>query len=203
MITLGEITKIRAGHAFRSRLDDEPSALSLVLQMKDIDESKGVDWSTVVRCPPVAIKKEWLTANDILLVARGARNHAYYLRDEPPYPTLAAPHFYHISLKSTVESTISPEFIAWQLNQQPAQEYFKRNAEGSTSKSIRRAIVEETPIILPPKLQQETIVKLQQLINKERSLAETLVENGQKIMQKIWDDFTKQSDIPAERDING
>lgn len=193
MKTLGDLSHIRAGHAFRTKLDNDPTANTCVLQMKDIEVTRGITWSSVVKCQPVAIKRDWLSAGDILLVARGARNLAYYLIEDPPRPTLAAPHFFHISLTPQADELILAEFLAWQLNQQPVQDYFKRNAEGSTSKSIRRAVVEETPLFIPPLQQQTAIVGLQQTLNRERLLAETLITNGEKLMTQICVDLAKRT----------
>lgn len=193
MESLGHIAKIRAGHAFRSKLTNDPSSESGVLQMKDIDTARGVDWGHVLKCEPVAISREWLAAGDILLVARGARNLAYFIADEPPFPTLAAPHFFHISLYPDAARQILPAFLGWQLNQQPAQDYFKRNAEGSTSKSVRRAVVESTPLFVPPLEEQEALIGLQKAIRQERLLAEELIANGEKLMAQVCIDLMNKS----------
>ncbi len=179
-----------------------PSAKTGVLQMKDIDDTRGVDWGRVVKCEPIAIKREWLAAGDILLVARGARNHAYYISEDPPFPTLAAPHFFHITLHpDTTEHTL-PAFLGWQLNQQPIQDYFKRNAEGSTSKSIRRAVVENTPIFVPPLKEQQAVIGLQHSIKQERLAAEALITNGEKLMAQICIDLTQKAEGFSNGDSN-
>ncbi|WHI48950.1 restriction endonuclease subunit S [Microbulbifer sp. VAAF005] len=193
MKPLGPLATIRAGHAFRTKLIDDPGSETRVLQMRDIDPSHGVDWQSVVRCQPVGVKKEWLRTSDILLVARGGRNYAYYLDEQPPFPTLAAPHFFHISLRESAKQILLPEFLAWQLNQQPVQDYFKRNAEGSTSKSIRRTIVENTPIIIPSISHQKTISSLHTAVVSERRLAEQLIANGENLMSRICADLLKEA----------
>lgn len=202
MESLGRIAHIRAGHAFRSKLTNAPSAESGVLQMKDIDDARGVDWNHVLKCEPVAISREWLAAGDILLVARGARNQAYFIEAEPPFPTLAAPHFFHISLYPDAARHILPAFLGWQLNQQPAQDYFKRNAEGSTSKSVRRAVVENTPLFVPPLEEQQAVIGLQRAIKQERLLAEALVANGEKLMAQICMDLMNKSKGTQHGDSN-
>lgn len=202
MEALGQIAHIRAGHAFRSKLTNDPSSGSGVLQMKDIDDARGVDWAHVLRCEPVAISREWLAAGDILLVARGARNQAYFIEDEPPFPTLAAPHFFHISLYPDAAQHLLPAFLGWQLNQQPVQDYFKRNAEGSTSKSVRRAVVENTPLFIPTLEEQQAVIGLQRAIKRERLLAEALVANGEKLMAQICMDLMNKSKGTQHGDSN-
>jgi hypothetical protein len=86
-----------------------------------------------------------------------------------------------------------PEFLAWQLNQQPVQDYFKRNAEGSTSKSIRCAVVENTPIIIPSISRQKTISNPNNAVVSERRLAEQLIENGENLMSRICADLLKEA----------
>ncbi len=202
MELLGHIARIRAGHAFRSKLTNDPSSENRVLQMKDIDSARGVDWSHVLRCDPVAIRREWLAAGDILLVARGARNLAYFIEDEPPFPTLAAPHFFHISLNTDATRSIIPAFLGWQLNQQPAQDYFKRNAEGSTSKSVRRTVVENTPLFVPTLAEQQAAIDLQCAIKQERLLAEALIANGEKIMAQVCMDLMNKTESTTHGDSN-
>lgn len=192
MTTLGTLAAIRSGHAFRASLINTPLSETRVLQMKDMSLGEGIDWEDVVRCEPVGIKKEWLASGDILLVARGSRNRAYYLNEQPPGPTLAAPHFFHISLNKLIDLALLPEFLSWQLNQPPVQNYFKRNAEGSTSKSIRRVIVEKTPIFIPTLKQQEGVLKLHATVIREQIMAKNLIANGQKIMARICEDLVAE-----------
>ncbi|MEO9276145.1 hypothetical protein ABFY09_15030 [Marinomonas sp. 5E14-1] len=60
--------------------------------------------------------------------------------------TVCSPHFFVVRLKPEFKDVIVPDFLCWQLNQQPAQRYFKATAEGSMYRSIRRQVLENVPI---------------------------------------------------------
>lgn len=58
---------------------------------------------------------------------------------------------------------VLPEYLTWLLNQSPCQKYLEQNAEGSMSKSIRRSVLEETPIAIPPLVKQKRLWKWYEL----------------------------------------
>ena len=70
-----------------------------------------------------------------------------------------------------------PEFLAWQLNQAPAQRYFAQSAEGSRQLSIRRAVLEAVPLRVPPLSQQQAVVALQRTADAERRVLQTLIDH--------------------------
>jgi len=78
-----------------------------------------------------------------------------------------------------------PEFLAWQLNQRPLQTYFDRAAEGSVTKSVRRAVLGEARINIPPLEKQQQILALYKTLQKEKSLYADLIRNGEKLMNSI------------------
>lgn len=180
MPPLSAISHIRAGHPFRSRLVPTEGAGTRVVQMKDVDVWDGINWETVVESPPHTTSAlDWIKTGDILFISRGLSTYAIYV-DRIPYEyVLAAPHFYLISVNS---QHVNPEFLAWQINQKPCQDYLRRNSEGSTTKSIRRELVDNIPIVIPPLDVQENVINIYNCIRSERLLAEKLIENGERLM---------------------
>ena len=151
-----------------------------VVQMKDVDIWEGIRWDTVVETKPhTTTALDWIKVGDILLISRGLSTHAIYVEDIPYESVLAAPHFYLISVDNP---GINPEFLAWQINQKPCQDYLRRTSEGSTTKSIRRDLANKIPIVIPPLEEQEQIVKVHRCIRNERTLARRLIENGEHLM---------------------
>ena len=188
---LKDIAHIRAGHAFRKKLINDPGHQTQVIQMKDLQLNGEIKWGSMIKTAPAAISREWVKKADLLLVSRGANNTAYYIGEEPPAPSLAAPYFFHITLLPRALEAIEPEFIAWQLNQKPIQDYFRKNAEGSTSKAIRREIVENVEIVVPPIKQQRCIFSLNNNIARQRRAHEQLIDNNEVLMSKIASDLLK------------
>jgi restriction endonuclease S subunit len=148
--------------------------------MKDVDLWAGINWDTVVETPPhTTIALDWVKSGDILLISRGLSTYAIYVDQIPFERVLAAPHFYLITVQS---SLVNPEFLAWQINQKSCQDYLRRTSEGSTTKSIRRDIADNIPVVIPPLDEQEKIVNIYRCIISERLLAKRLIENGERLM---------------------
>jgi restriction endonuclease S subunit len=69
------------------------------------------------------------------------------------------------------------QFIAWQLNQTPAQNYFRRTAEGSGQINIRKQTLADLIIGVPPIEKQHTLAKLYQASVQEHKLLMQLINN--------------------------
>ena len=83
--------------------------------------------------------------------------------------------------------------MTWLLNQSPCQKYLEQNAEGSMSKSIRRSVLEETPIAIPPLVKQKAIVEMVRALNREQKIIEQLLRNGEQMMSLIANDLLNQT----------
>lgn len=147
-----------------------------------------MDWSSVVETEITGRRTDWLTDGDILFAARGSRNYAA-LVERCPEHTVASPHFFIIRVK---REDVLPEYLVWFLNQVPTSRYFQREAEGSRTLSIRRSVLENTPIAVPSLERQQQIVALQATLRREQQIAEQLVRNGETMMDAIAADLLKR-----------
>jgi len=180
MIKLKEIAVFRAGYPFRGRIEEIPGAGVRVIQMKDVDPSKGISWSGLSETELTGRKQpDLLNPEDILFLARGFRNFAVQL-DKITGSVVASPHFFHITLKP--ESNILPAFLAWQINQVPAQQHLKTSALGTSIPSIRRAELAELPIAIPPIEKQRQVVALEQAWQREQEVIANLKNNMKQTM---------------------
>ncbi|WP_143057396.1 hypothetical protein [Nitrosomonas sp. Nm51] len=68
--------------------------------------------------------------------------------------------------------------------------YFDSAAEGSLTKSIRRAILEQTQITVPPLETQHKILGLHKAILQEKKLYTALIRNADKLMHAFASDLT-------------
>lgn len=183
---LGDIAKLSAGYPFRGKIPELKDSGVFCIQMKDIPSYGELNWTnlTEVRLtgkrPP-----NLLTKGDIIFNARGNINKAYHLDNKPMNDTVCAPYFFILRIKPAYIGVVFSGFIAWQINQQPAQNYFSREAEGSVTKSIRRTVLEKMPIVIPDIQQQKTIIALEQSLTKEKLTYQKLLDNSQKIMNKL------------------
>ena len=154
--------------------------------MKDVSLAEGIQWPT---CTPTELTgkrlPQYLKPGDILVAARGSHNYAVQIDQafaESRKQAVAAPHFFVVSLQ---QQSILPDYLTWLLNQGPTQRYFEQNAEGTLTKSIRRSVLEGTPVVIPPLADQQAIIALANTLRQEQRLIQQLIHNGERTMNAI------------------
>lgn len=174
---------------------------TFVIQMKDVTYARGISWDTCTQTE-VAGKREpdWLVPGSILFVARGSHNYAVLVDDRiAGRKVVAAPHFYLIKMDN---KKVLPEFLVWWLNQAPCQRYFEQQAEGSVTKSIRRGLLEQAPLALPPLERQRIIVGLANKLRQEQQVINRIAANGEMMMHAIASDLLGEGGKQSNNNAN-
>jgi len=188
---LGAEVRIRAGYPFRGTIPEEREGPVHAVQMKDLDPLRGIDWRGVIRTRLSGRRDaDWLAPEDLLFVARGSRFHATCV-GELPGPAVCGPHLFHLRIKPG--RALLPAFLAWQINQAPFQRALQRAAEGSSQRSVRRPVLESLPIGLPPMADQERIVELARLAQRELQLQDLLIRNRERQFASIAEALARAS----------
>lgn len=117
----------------------------------------------------------------MIFSTRGVRTYAVAL-DPPPFPTVCSPHFFVLR---PCGPELDPRFLAWQINQAPAQEYLQREATGSHILNIRREVIERLEIVIPSRARQDAIVAFAETVAREKRLLNSLIENRQQQMNAL------------------
>jgi restriction endonuclease S subunit len=195
-VKLKQIATINAGYPFRGKIPEVSGSAVVAVQMKDVSLTEGIRWSDCLETELTGKREpDYLTAGDILVAARGSHNYVVQV-DQLLTCTgkraVAAPHFFVVSLK---KKDILPEFMVWLLNQAPAQRYFEQNAEGTLTKSIRRSVLEETPVVVPPLAKQRVIISMADTLREEQKLIQKLVSNGERMMNAIAKDLFENKEV--------
>src|SRR6185369_568851 len=179
---LSEIAEIRAGHPFRGSVPEDVKGPVSVIQMKDVDWTGKVRWAGLTKTSLEGRKEpDWIKGGDVLFVARGSKIVAAFA-DTVPVPCVCSQYFYLLRIKT---EGVLPEFLAWQINQQPAQTYLAKFAEGSAQVSVRRSMLEDLSIVIPPLDKQRVIVELARSAQRERELLEALISNREQELKVI------------------
>lgn len=180
---LQDVATIMAGHPIRDAVRDVPGGDIAVVQIKNVDADTGVNWPAVTRTVLTSRREpDWLKPGDILFSARGQRNVAVCL-DKPPARAVCSPLFFLIRVDKGV--LVSPNFLAWQMNQPDAQRYFAQSATGSYITSIRRQVLEALPVLIPSLDRQHLLVQLAQAAQREKQLTQKLLENRQRELDLV------------------
>ncbi|MCC4593044.1 restriction endonuclease subunit S [Xanthomonas campestris pv. cannae] len=174
-MSLATVAQIMLGHPFRGAIPSIPGGSARVLQLRDIPPSAAPAYDNLLTTELQGRKSpDWLRDQDIVFVARGANTLAALVADPPPR-TVCSPHLYIIRVNQP--DSLLPAFLAWQLNQTPAQRYLRQSAEGSNQLSIRRSVLDMTPIRVPPLARQHAIVALDRAAQAERLALHALIKN--------------------------
>ncbi|OZB43550.1 MAG: restriction endonuclease subunit S [Alishewanella sp. 34-51-39] len=193
---LKQIATINAGYPFRGKIPEVPGSAMVAVQMKDVSLTEGIRWSDCLETELTGKREpDYLTTGDILVAARGSHNYAVQVDQvlaSIGKQAVAAPHFFVISLK---KKDILPEFLVWLLNQTPTQRYFEQNAEGTLTKSIRRSVLEEAPVVVPPLAKQRAIISMAATLRDEHKLIQKLVSNGERMMNAIAKDLFENKEV--------
>ena len=89
---------------------------------------------------------------------------------------------------------VQPEYLVWLLNQRPCQRYFEQKAEGTLTKSIRRTVLEDTPITIPPLAKQQAIAGLAQTLRQKQQIFDQYLRNGERLLNAIAIDLTNNEE---------
>jgi hypothetical protein len=173
--TLTDVADIQSGYPFRGPVREVPGGEAAVVQIKNVDVGRGIDWSGVVRTELEGRRKpDWLQEGDIVFTARGNRNAAAAV-GQVAIKAVSSPHLFVIRLRR--HDRALPEFIAWLMNQPEAQRYFAQSATGSHILNIRKDVLAQMPLRLPSLDKQRVIVQLDRAMRREKELLEQLIEN--------------------------
>lgn len=182
---LKDFVDILPGHPFRGTIKQYEDGNVNVVQVRDISAIGEMDLGDLVQTKVTGKKSPvWLEQGDILFVAKGSKHYSAHLDFILPR-TVCSPHFFLIRVKPEFKEVITSHFLSWQLNQFPAQTYFKKTAEGSKYLSIRRQVLENTPIKVLPMKRQKLISEMHKTAMQERKALLKMIENRQQLLEAV------------------
>lgn len=198
---LGDIAEIQLGYQHREKVVDVRHGSHRLIQGKDVVtedllfERLGAHagWriaaDNLQRVTPKGNAARYrLRPGDVLFVARGTDNVAVPLNRQTvqPFPddwdeVIAAYTFYVLRPD---RSQVLPEYLAWFINQPPAQAILTRQSRGSRVKLLPKSVFAELEISLPTMELQTKIVELELLRTREESLLRQLIAARQQLVQQ-------------------
>jgi hypothetical protein len=181
---LKKIAKIQSGYISRGKIFPREDGSCLLMQAKDVSaDLLSYRADALVRFMPRLSAKDWfLKPGDVLFMARGARNFSILI-DKLPERVLAAACFFIVRISNF---KILPEYLCWYLNQAPVDEYLKRfSGRGVHMPVVKRVVLENIDIPLPPIKTQKHVSKISKLMQKEQDLLKKLAEKRGKLITGI------------------
>lgn len=177
---LGDLAEVRSGYSFRSRVEEDSGGDLLVFQIRSLVERGTVQAEDGMRIYfPEVSPNLLLRRGDVLFAARGMRNVAAVI-DFDPDRAIASGQLLWMRLKS---EAIGPAYLAWWLNQRPAEQFFDKNKRGTRMPIITRRALLELPVAVPSHEWQRRFVELDQLHLRERAIAIRLSEKRDQLYE--------------------
>ena len=163
-----EIADVQIGYQFRKKIEPADDGTNRVIQIRDFDENHTLNREGLSRVRIDKSTEQYLIhQGDVLFLSRGHRNWAAPIIDELQN-TVAAGHFFVIKVRNEI---ILPEYLAWYINQSPAQEYLHNIARrGTHMPLVTLSAFKGLPVDVPDMAIQYKIVGLSRLIEKEKKL---------------------------------
>ncbi|HNX24774.1 MAG TPA: restriction endonuclease subunit S [Spirochaetota bacterium] len=185
VIQLQEISQINSGYQFRGDLPELQPGEWKFIQMRDIDSDNSINQDTVInidfKIKEGPADKYLLNKGDILFKNRGAKNNAAVFNLD--WPQVIVSHQFLIV--RTTDNAMIAEYLAWYINSESAQLYFKQHAAGTTTLLIQKKTLEELEIVVPSIEIQKSIVEVEHLRNREKHLVSRKMVLRDKYIDKV------------------
>jgi len=180
MLYLKDIATIRSGYLFRERIKPDASGQYRVLQVGDITPDARFSNGSLVRVGLQDVKPtQILEKGDVLFISRGPRKQAVAITG-PIENTIATSQFFVLRPAEKV----LPEFLAWYINQRPAQRYIEEHSTGTSVSLINLEALKRLPVETPSLEIQGRIAKIHQLSLREKELMEALQNRRRELIEK-------------------
>jgi len=170
---LKDISAIHSGHITRRKIEVSEDGSHFLMQARNVDADHLThDTRGLIRFTPSMSRNDLLLENcDLLFMARGARNFTVQLKGLPA-PVLAAGCFFILRVASP---EVLPGYLCWYLNQAPVEQYLFQNSGRSVHMPVvRRAVLENIRVPVPPLALQTKVADMNHLMLKEMNLLQQL-----------------------------
>jgi restriction endonuclease S subunit len=178
-----EIADIQIGYQFRGKVETDPQGTHKVIQIRDLDELpflKAENLQTVML--KGGTERYLVNENDVLFLSRGHKNYAIPI-NIPLINTIAASYFFILRIK---RDKVLPDYLAWYINQAPAQEYLHSIARrGTHIPLVPLSAFNELVVDLPDTETQKRIVEVSKLLEKENYLIMQLQEKRSQLIKAV------------------
>ena len=179
---LKNITSIRMGYPFRTRIRSQKSGDIHVIQMKDLNDENFVDCSGLVLAQIDKVKEHhFIQTKDLIFRSRGQSATTAILMDDLDKAVVAAP----LILIRVSRDSVLPEYLNWFFSQIQVQKWFTSRREGTHGGMISKLTLENLEIDIPSIDKQRKILDVDKLLKKERNLTEKILEKRNQFISSL------------------
>ncbi len=191
MKKVAECAEVLPGFALKARAEHEPEGAYQIMMASHIQDGAPYRYAVEheLRMTLTGSPEKYRVKNgDVLFVSRGVRNCAAVIASVPE-KTIASATFYVLRPNTNID----PAYLAWCLNQQPAQTQIAQIRTGAGTPIVQRHALGDVQIPVPDMQSQHRIAELGALQAEEIKLRKRLLVAaeshqrllGQKIMAEL------------------
>ena len=174
VLCLAECAGVLPGFSIAGRMEHNSEGTHQVLVTRHLRD--GVPYRFEARdelriAPGRDTARYQVRAGDVVFMSRGTRNRAWAIAAVAE-PTIVSVSFYILRPGGEVEA----RYLAWYLNQVPAQVAIDQIRTGAGTPIVQRAAFERLEIVVPPLELQCSIADLAELQAREQELCAHLVQ---------------------------
>lgn len=178
---LADACTIQTGYTARGRLEPASAGGALVIQLRDISSDGCIDPERLTRVQLDDLADRYFVRpGDVVFRSRGEHNTAFALDERFQEPAVAVLPLIVLRPNPNV---VTPAYLAWAINQPPAQRYFDAEAQGTNIRMIQRSSLDDLELDIPDIETQKKIVAVDALAERERQLSQRAAETRQKMMR--------------------
>jgi len=180
---LADACTIHTGYTARGRLEPAATGGVLAIQLRDISPEGLVDPEQLTRVQLDGLADRYFVrTGDVVFRSRGERNTASALDERLQEPALAVLPLMVLRPKREV---VTPEYLAWAINQPPAQRHFDSAARGTNIRMIPRSSLDDLELDVPDIETQGKIVVVDALAERERELTRLAADTRRKMISLL------------------
>lgn len=186
---LFEISEIKSGYLFKTGLQSKLDGSVSVIQLKDVDNNGLLSEEGIQRInSDIANNDHFVKKGDILFKAKTNHPVSAVVTNDITN-TIVTAHYFIIRLQST---EVIAEYLSWYLNQHHAQLYFSKHAGGTRIQVITKQVLGNIEVKVPSLLVQEKIIKVSNLLAREKQIIDLLKEKKYRIYTRKLNELTKK-----------
>jgi len=183
MVMLSEVCTILTGFTARGRLEPAERDGILTLQLRDISPDGSIALDSLMRIHLDDVPERYFVrTGDVVFRSRGERNTAAVLDESISEPALAV---LPLMIIRPNPQLLSVAYLAWAINQEPAQRKFEEEAQGTSLRMVSRTTLEKLPIAVPDFETQRRILQIDALAERERKLAQQLTSKHYELIHRV------------------
>ena len=182
IVPLKFAAEILVGYQCRSRIEHDPAGTHKLVLGRDFLSKDCLHTDSLLTFNPDHVPEPYtVRPGDILFQARGSRHFAYCIA-KPPSHTLASSSFYILRPHS---HNLSPHYLAWWINQPPAQHYLHVESQIANMPFVSKAVLSRLEIRIPDVRTQEAIHRVNDLMQKELVLRRQIEVRRTQLIEAI------------------